>query len=118
MTPTTDLDAPAAPTRWDWWPLARLLIVLTVFGTFAHFRLGWTPEFDRLAAFPREVFEVFSLFTLLSFGLAHLYLVLLMLPVYACRDAQRHALRRGDLGGADGVRIAAGPPAFSGGTGG
>jgi hypothetical protein len=83
MTPTTDLDAPAAPTRWDWWPLARLLTVLFVFGTFAQFRLGWTLEPSRLAAFPRDVFEVFSLFTLLSFGLAHLYLLFLMLPLYA-----------------------------------
>lgn len=79
MAPTTD----APPTRWDWWPLARLLTVLFVFGTFAQFRLGWTFEPGRLAAFPRNVFEVFSLFTLLSFGLAHLYLALLMFPLYA-----------------------------------
>jgi len=84
MTPATRLRLGLEePLRWDWWPLVRLLTVLFVFGTFAHFRLGWTFGPGRLAAFPREVFEVFSLFTLLSFGLAHLYLVLLMFPIYA-----------------------------------
>ncbi|MBI5595378.1 MAG: hypothetical protein HY928_04740 [Elusimicrobia bacterium] len=79
MAPSTE----ETPTRWDWWPLARLLTVLAVFGILAHARLGWTLDFRPLREFPRQVFEVFSLFTLLSFGLAHLYLVLLMLPLYA-----------------------------------
>lgn len=75
--------APGGATRWDWWPLARLLTVLAVFEALAHVRFGWTLDPGRLAAFPRNVFEVFSLFTLLSFGLAHLYLVLLLFPIYA-----------------------------------
>lgn len=79
MAPSTE----ETPTRWDWWPLARLLTVLAVFGILAHARLGWTLDFKPLREFPRQVFEVFSLFTLLSFGLAHLYLILLMLPLYA-----------------------------------
>ena len=79
MAPSTD----ATPARWDWWPLARLLTVLAVFGILAHVRLGWTLDLGPLRVFPRQVFEVFSLFTLLSFGLAHLYLILLMLPFYA-----------------------------------
>lgn len=69
--------------RWDWWPLARLLTVLLVVGPLAHTRLGWTLEPYRLASIPRDLFEVFTLFTLLSFGLAHIYLVVLMFPIYA-----------------------------------
>ena len=75
--------APEGAVRWDWWPLTRLLTVLAVFGTFAHLRSGWTLELGRLTDISWQMFEVFSVFTLLSFALAHLYLLLLMLPIYA-----------------------------------
>jgi len=68
---------------WDWWPLARLLVTASVLAFAAHHYLGWTPDPGELAALPRRSFEVLSFCTLLSFGLAHLYLVLLMLPLYA-----------------------------------
>lgn len=70
-------------TVWDWWPLARLLITASVFGFAAHHYLGWTPDLRELATLPRRVFEVLSFCALISFGLAHLYLILLMFPIYA-----------------------------------
>ncbi len=84
MTGQSELRlAPEGATLWDWWPLARLQTVLAVLGTFAHLRFGWTPELGRLTDFSWQMFEVFSVFTLLSFALAHLYLLLLLLPIYA-----------------------------------
>lgn len=76
-------SASEGATRWDWWPLARLLIVIITFGTLAHYRFGWEPDIASLATLPRRVFEVLSLFTVLSFALAHLYLMLLAFPIYA-----------------------------------
>lgn len=58
--------------HWDWWPLARLLITGAVLGPAAHHLLGWMPDLRHLARMPREIFEVLSLFTLVSFTLAHL----------------------------------------------
>ena len=75
--------APEGATRWDWWPLARLLIVLTLCGGVAYLRLGWTLDPSQVLTLPRQTFEVFSFFTLVSSGLAHLYLVALMFPLYA-----------------------------------
>lgn len=68
---------------WDWWPLARLLITGAALGLAAHYWWGWTPDLHGLARKPREVFEVLSLFTLVSFALAHLYVALLLFPIYA-----------------------------------
>jgi len=86
--------------EWDWWPLARLLTTGTVLGFAAHRYLGWTPDLRPLATLPRELFEVFSFFALISFGLAHLYLLLIMLPLSSVvvlndtfYDASRHAPR-------------------------
>ena len=75
--------APEGATRWDWWPLARLLTTAAVLGLAAHHQLGWTPDIRQLAKQPREIFEVLSFFTLVSFAMAHLYVMLLMLPLYA-----------------------------------
>ncbi len=75
--------APEGATRWDWWPLARLLTVLAFFGALAHLRFGWTLDPAQVLTLPRRTFEVFSFFTLVSSGLAHLYLVALMFPLYA-----------------------------------
>ncbi len=75
--------APEGATRWDWWPLARLLIVLATFAAFAHLRLGWTVDLASLATLPRRSFEVFSVLTVVSSGLAHLYLMFLAFPIYA-----------------------------------
>ncbi len=69
-------------TRWDWWPLARLLTVLGAFGTLACLS-GYSLDFASLRGLPGRVFEVFTFLTLLSFALAHLYLMLLMFPLYA-----------------------------------
>ena len=63
---------------WDWWPLARLLITFAVLGLAAHYWWGWTPGLPSLARKPPEVFEVLSLFTLISFALAYLYVMLLL----------------------------------------
>lgn len=70
-------------TVWDWWPLARLLITASVIGLAAHCYLGWTPDLHEAVILPRRIFEVLSFCALLSFGLAHLYLLLLMFPIYA-----------------------------------
>lgn len=84
MAPTLNADwSPKEPTRWDWWPLARLLTVIAVFGAVAYGRFGWTPDLAAVAALPRRVFEVLSFCALISFGLAHLYLILLMFPIFA-----------------------------------
>ena len=81
---TPDYESPWPPLlNWDWWPLARLLTTGAVLGLAAHFYLGWTPDLRHVARLPREVFEVLSFFTLVSFALAHLYLMLLMFPLYA-----------------------------------
>lgn len=77
------LDKALETTVWDWWPLARLLITVSVFGLGAHYYLGWTPDLRALATLPRRIFEVLSFCALISFGLAHLYLILLMFPIYA-----------------------------------
>lgn len=79
------MDTEQAQTSggWDWWPLARLLITGVVLGLAAHYWWGWTPDLRGLARKPREVFEVLSLFTLISFALAHFYLMLLVFPLYA-----------------------------------
>jgi len=83
-TERSDIRAQARPAqRWDWWPLARLLITGAVLGLAAHYWWGWTPDLSGLARKPREVFEVLSLFTLISFALAHLYVMLLAFPLYA-----------------------------------
>ncbi len=74
---------PEQPTRWDWWPLVRLLTVLSVFGAIAYFDLGWKVRATEALALPRRVFEVLSFLALLSYALAHLYLILLMFPLYA-----------------------------------
>lgn len=77
------LDRTEERMVWDWWPLARLLITISVFSLAAHCYLGWTPDLRAMATLPRRVFEVLSFCALLSFGLAHLYLILLMFPIYA-----------------------------------
>ncbi len=81
-TPNAAILASEQPTRWDWWPLLRLLTVLSVFGGIAY-HLGWQIGATEALGLPRRIFEVLSFFTLVSFGLAHLYLVLLMFPLYA-----------------------------------
>lgn len=81
-TPNAAVVAPEQPTRWDWWPLVRLLTVLSVFGGVAY-HFGWQIGATEALGLPGRVFEVLSFFTLVSFGLAHLYLVLLMFPLYA-----------------------------------
>lgn len=83
MDDRLSLSCPEGPTRWDWWPLARLLTVLGTFASLAWLYFGWTLDPFQVLSLPRRVFEVFSFFTLLSSGLAHLYLVLLMFPLYA-----------------------------------
>lgn len=84
MTPTPNAGcSPKQPTRWDWWPLVRLLTVLSVFGAIAYFDFGWKVSATEVLGLPRRVFEVLSFLALLSFGLAHLYLILLMFPLYA-----------------------------------
>lgn len=81
MTPDTELRlAPEGATRWDWWPLARLLTVLSIFGALARNRIGSTFDLAQIAFLPRRTFEVFSFMTLVSSGLAHLYLLVLMFP--------------------------------------
>ncbi|MBI3298353.1 MAG: hypothetical protein HYZ75_09340 [Elusimicrobia bacterium] len=76
-------STPEGATRWDWWPLARLLTTGAVLGLAAHHYLEWTPDLRHLARLPREVFEVLSFFSVISFALAHLYVMLLMFPLYA-----------------------------------
>ncbi|TBR21576.1 hypothetical protein EPO15_09910 [bacterium] len=70
------------PTRWDWWPLARLLTVVFVIG-ITGYQFGWRIDPGAVLALPRRVGEVLSFLTLVSFALAHLYVVLLMFPLYA-----------------------------------
>ena len=83
MARNTELRlATEGATRWDWWPLARLLTVLGAFGSLASLS-SHSLDLGSLQSLPGRVFEVFTFFTLLSFALAHLYLMLIMLPLYA-----------------------------------
>lgn len=82
---TPDYDSPWPPPllNWDWWPLARLLTVCFVLGAAGYHYLGWHVDLSNIVTLPHRVFEVLSFCALLSFGLAHLYLILLMFPIYA-----------------------------------
>ena len=53
-----------------------------VLGLAAHYYLGWTPDFRHFTRLPPAVFEVLTFLTLVSFTLAHAYLILLMLPAH------------------------------------
>ncbi len=73
----------------DWWPLSRLLAVGLAFGLFAHFRLGWNPHPREFWAIPAGICVILTFAVALSFGLAHVCLVALMLPlcgIILCND--------------------------------
>lgn len=90
-TSVTAHESPWPPLgNWDWWPLARLLTVCFVFGAAGHGYLGWHVDLANIVTLPRRIFEVLSFFTLISFGLAHLYLILLMFPLYAAVTLNEH----------------------------
>lgn len=66
----------------DWWPFTRLLITATALGAGAHFLLGWELQPRMLFALPPQILGVLSILAMLSFVLADLYLLLLLVPLY------------------------------------
>jgi len=65
----------------DWWPLTRLLTVGLAFCLLAHWAFGWNLGARNLWALPGGILAIFSFVLLLSSGLAHVCLVVLMAPV-------------------------------------
>ena len=69
---------------WDPWPLVRLLTVLATLALWVHWHFGWAlPSFSDLGMATFGLFELFCLCSLLSVGLTHLFLVVLLFPIYA-----------------------------------
>ncbi|MDE2038441.1 MAG: hypothetical protein KGO96_02860 [Elusimicrobia bacterium] len=76
-------------TERDWWPLSRLLAVCLAFGLFAHFRLGWNPHPRELWTITGGIAVILSFIVMLSSGLAHVCLIVLMIPlcgIILCND--------------------------------
>ena len=63
--------------------MVRLLTTASVLAVAAHFFLGWKVNLGLLAALPGNAFQVFSLLVLVSDALAHVYIILIMFPLYA-----------------------------------
>ena len=79
-----DNDTCRTGFSWDPWPLLRLLTVFAALGLWAHWHLAVSlPTLPALGQAAFGLFEVFCLCALFSYGLAQLYLVVLLFPVYA-----------------------------------
>lgn len=86
MTPDPTMEREEGPltwAEWDWWPLARLLIVAAVFGAVGHFRYGWTisPRWCLLSVCGAG--ELFLFLAFLSSTLAYLFAWIPLLLLYA-----------------------------------
>lgn len=99
---TPNHESPWPPLfNWDWWPLARLLVVLAAAGLAASRLLGWHVDLHPLLTLPGRVAGVAVFLAILSFSLAELYLgaflCVFLFPLYVLvqlNDAFYRASRR------------------------
>lgn len=76
--------ARTCPAPRDYWPLIRLLVVLTTFGLWGHWRFGWNeaslPAIEKGLA---GMLGVFCFCGLISYTLGRFYAMVVIFPFYA-----------------------------------